>query len=90
MPHGPFFFFWLIIPAICLIVVYKLLRERRRPEDEPQAVDEARMIQEMYRSLARMEERVETLEALLADVQSQRRGAEWPGQETGKEPGKDR
>lgn len=67
MPHGPFFLFWVIIPTLCVIVVIKLLRERRRPENEPQAVDEARMIQEMYRSLSRMEERIEVLESLLME-----------------------
>ncbi len=67
MSHGHFFLFWLIIPTLCVFLVFKLLRDRRRPEDEPQATDEARMIQEMYRSLSRMEERIEVLESLLAE-----------------------
>lgn len=67
MPHGPFFFFWLIVPTLCIIVVFKLLRDRRSPEQEPQAVDEARMIQEMYRSLSRMEQRIDVLESLLTE-----------------------
>lgn len=67
MPHGPFFLFWLIIPTLCVFLVFKLLRDKRRPDDEPQAQDEARMIQEMYRSLSRMEERINVLESLLTE-----------------------
>ncbi len=67
MFHGPFFFLWIIVSVVCVVLVLKMLKDRRTAEDEPQVTDEARMVQEMYRSLSRMEQRIQVLEDLLAE-----------------------
>lgn len=67
MPHGPFFLFWILIPIVCLALVLKLLADRKKPEMSDEVQDETRMIQEMYRNLSRMEERIDALETLLLE-----------------------
>lgn len=67
---GPVMMFWfMVLPALVavllLAILYRLLRTREGAT--PAHDDEARMIQEMYRAMGRMEERVEALETLLLD-----------------------
>lgn len=68
---GPVMMFWfLVLPALVVLVLLVLLYRLLRTRDGAPAGrdDEARMMQEMYRSLSRMEERVEALETLLLDA----------------------
>lgn len=50
-----------------LAVAVVLLRALLRRQDNSPAADEARMVQDMYRMLGRLEKRVDVLETLLAD-----------------------
>lgn len=67
----------LLVLAITILLVRALTR---RQEASP-ITDEARLVQDMYRTLGRLENRVEVLETLLAD-----RGSERParGDESGR------
>ena len=53
----------LLVLAVTILLVRALTR---RQECSP-VTDEARMVQDMYRTLGRLENRVEVLETLLAD-----------------------
>ena len=53
----------LLVLAVAILLVRALTR---RPECSP-VTDEARMVQDMYRTLGRLENRVEVLETLLAE-----------------------
>jgi phage shock protein B len=80
-PHTASFgvFWFMILPliaiAVVLVLLLRLLRDRRPGADADAATDEARMIQELYRGMNRMEQRVEALETLLLerDARSARR-----------------
>jgi len=68
--HG-FFFGFVLVPLLVVgglvFFIARMFRgafSRREPQER---VDETRMIQEIYNSLSRMEERVEVLETLLLE-----------------------
>lgn len=62
---GAFLAFLLIIAAVIMII--RMLREGFTPGTGRMEAREARMIQEIYQGLGRMEERVETLETILME-----------------------
>lgn len=74
MPHGPFPMFFVFGTIVLIVVVFKLLKDRGQQSATDEYTDETRMIQEMYRSLSRMEERIEALETLL--VEQEEKGSE--------------
>ena len=55
-----------IIPGTILIAI-KLLKGGFSRKDQKQQAEEAKMIQEIYQGLSRMEDRVEALETILLD-----------------------
>lgn len=55
-----------MLGLIVLAVILVLVRMLSRKQDTGPAMDEARMVQELYRTLERMENRVDVLETLLA------------------------
>ncbi len=59
----------LALAAICgtIFVVIKLIREGLSRNDQDVLSEETRMIQDIYRGMAKMEARVETLETILLD-----------------------
>ncbi len=50
-----------------ILMAIKLFKGSSNPSDRHTAAEEARMIQEIYRNLNRMEERVEALEIILLE-----------------------
>ena len=68
--------FFVVLPlAVVAGVVWlvaRLIRGIRRQDDE--VVDEARMVQEMYQAMSRLEDRVEVLETLLLDAERRAKG----------------
>ncbi|MFV0422451.1 envelope stress response membrane protein PspB [Oleidesulfovibrio sp.] len=80
IPMGMFWF--MVVPliaiAIVLVLLLRMLRDRRPGPESEAAMDETRMIQELYRGMNRMEQRVEALETLLLerDAHSGRRQRE--------------
>lgn len=52
---------------LVLAVTFVLVRALTRRQENSPVTDEARMVQDMYRTLGRLENRVEVLETLLAD-----------------------
>lgn len=56
-----------IIGVIVLAVVLVLVRLLTRKQDSEPSRDEAMMVQDMFRTLDRLEKRVDVLETLLAD-----------------------
>lgn len=78
--HGlGFAFIWLILIPLGVIVAALILGgklmsglfSRSRREE---AADEARMVQEMYQAMSRLEQRVEVLETLLLDAERRAKG----------------
>lgn len=69
IPMGLFWFMVvaLIAIAIVLVLLLRTLRDRRQGPESEAAMDETRMIQELYRGMSRMEQRVEALETLLLE-----------------------
>ncbi|MBG0777713.1 MAG: envelope stress response membrane protein PspB [Desulfovibrionaceae bacterium] len=77
--HGiPFvmFFFFVLLPVALVVgvvaLVVRMFRSSSARAGEKTA-DEARMIQEMYQGLGRLEERVEALETILLDERTAER-----------------
>lgn len=78
--HGlGFAFIWLLLIPLAVIAGALILGGRalsglfsRSKREE--AADEARMVQEMYQTLSRLEERVEVLETLLLDAERRAKG----------------
>ena len=50
-----------------ILIAIKIFKGGLLRKDQKQQADEARIIQEIYQGLARMEERVEALETILLD-----------------------
>lgn len=65
---GSIVFALAIIPGTILLAI-KFFRGGQDPGDQ---AEEAKMIQEIYKSLSRMEERVEALETILLDHEKQK------------------
>lgn len=63
--HGPLNFLLIVLSILCVVLVWRMLGDRKRRQESDEFVDETRMMQEMYRSLSRMEERLDSLETLL-------------------------
>ena len=61
-----------IIPVAILLII-RLFKGGISRTDRKKQADEARMIQEIYQGLSRMEERVETLETILLDREKEDR-----------------
>ena len=59
-----------------VVIVMKLIGGSRSGSDRRQQAEETRMIQDMHRSLSRMEERVEAMETILVDAPAVARKAE--------------
>ena len=58
---------------LVLALAFLLVRALTRRQEESPMADETRMVQEMYRTLERLENRVDVLETLLADHRSTHR-----------------
>lgn len=71
-----FVLFWLVLVPLAVVagVIYLGVRliGSILPGRKEEAVDEARMVQEMYSKLGRLEERVDNLETIL--MESDRKG----------------
>lgn len=52
---------------LVLAIAFLLVRALTRRQEGSPVTDETRMVQDMYRTLGRLENRVEVLETLLAD-----------------------
>ena len=52
----------------------KILKGGGTPKSQKEHTNEARMIQEIYQGLARMEERVDSLETILLEREKRRKG----------------
>ncbi len=61
------FVFVLLLISVILGFVYLMSRLRQEKEQGGLQENEAAILQEMYRGLAKMEQRIETLETLLLD-----------------------
>ncbi len=61
-----------IIPVTILLII-RLFKGGISRTDRKKQAEEARMIQEIYQGLTRMEERVETLETILLDREKEER-----------------
>lgn len=74
MEHMLSFFFILMTAGLLLVgaVIFGIIRLFSRSGRED-GVGQAQMIQEMYQGLARMEERIETLETILLEKERERR-----------------
>jgi phage shock protein B len=57
------------LAVICgtILVAIRIIKGHRIPGDQRQEANEAKMIQEIYQGLSRMEERLEALETILLD-----------------------
>ena len=55
------------IVGVIILVGLKILKGNKTKDSPETDVDETKMIQEIYHSLSRMEERVNTLETILLD-----------------------
>ena len=73
MEHLLSFFFILMAAGLLLVgaVIFGIIRLFARTGRE-EGESEAQMIQEMYQGLARMEERIETLETILLEKDKER------------------
>ena len=65
----------LILVVLCstAMIMLKILKGGASPKGQKANTDEARMIQEIYQGLARMEERVESLETILLERERSRK-----------------
>lgn len=63
-----------VVGIIILSVVFVLVRLLTRKQDSAPVEDETALVQEMYRTLDRLEKRVDVLETLLAGQPDRRNG----------------
>lgn len=61
-----------LVPVTILLAI-RLFKGGVSRTDRKQQAEEARMIQEIYQGMSRMEERVETLETILLDREKEER-----------------
>ena len=64
----------LAVVGSTILMGIKLIKGGATPKAQKAHSNEARMIQEIYQGLARMEERVESLETILLEKEKMRRG----------------
>lgn len=58
---------FLAVVCAAIILVIRIVKGGLSPEQKEEKNEEARMIQEIYQGLSRMEERVEALETILME-----------------------
>ncbi len=63
----------LLSMGFALFMVIRAFRGPKTAKSAGQDIEETRMIQEIYRGLTKMSERVETLETLLVDTQQKKK-----------------
>lgn len=63
----------LAIIGSTILMGLKIVKGGIRPKEQKNLTDEARIIQEIYQGLARMESRVEALETLIIEKESDRK-----------------
>ena len=63
----------LIIVAGTILLAIKIIKGGASSKDPKAQADEARVIQEIYQGLSRMEERVEALETILIEKENSRK-----------------
>ena len=75
VPISVFAMIVLVVAVICstILMALKILKGGTSPKSQKEHTDEARMIQEIYQGLARMEERVESLETILLERERMRK-----------------
>ncbi len=75
IPISVFAMIVLVVAVICstILIGLKIIRGGASPKSQKDHADEARMIQEIYQGLARMEERVESLETILIEKEKLRK-----------------
>jgi phage shock protein B len=66
----------LAIIGSTILMGLKIIKGGVRTKDKKSETDEARVIQEMYQGLGRMEERVESLETIILDRERERKDRE--------------
>jgi len=57
----------IVVLSSTAVIILKILKGGASPKEQKAKTDEAKMIQEIYQGLARMEERVESLETILLE-----------------------
>jgi phage shock protein B len=70
MIMGIVFMVLIVLPTIIggmILIALKILKGNKTKVSSAASVDETKMIQEIYHSLSRMEERVNTLETILLE-----------------------
>ena len=70
MIMGIVFMVLIVLPTIIggmILIALKILKGNKTKVSSATSVDETKMIQEIYHSLSRMEERVNTLETILLE-----------------------
>lgn len=75
---GTILIFFVVICSTIVIMV-KMLRGGTSKNMQKNHADEAKMIQEIYQGMARMEERVESLETILMERERARKEREGNG-----------
>ena len=63
----------LAIIGSTVLMAIKILKGGATPKSQKEHTNEARMIQEIYQGLARMEERVDSLETILLEREKRRK-----------------
>ncbi len=74
-----------LVLALLAVLVFKMLRGGGSGQDSEERESETRMIQEIYNSLNRMEDRIETLETLLLDKEQEQDDKRDNGRDSYKE-----
>ena len=75
IPISVFAMIVLVVTVICstFIIALKIIRGGASPKSQKDHASEAKMIQEIYQGLSRMEERVESLETILMEKEKLRK-----------------
>ena len=63
----------LVVLSSTAVIILKILKGGASPKGQKTKTDEAKMIQEIYQGLAKMEERVESLETILLERERSRK-----------------
>lgn len=79
---GSFMMLWfMVLPAlVAILLIVLIVRMLRSRGTEGTVGDEVRLLQEMHRTMDRLEQRVDSLETLLHDADASRRpSGDWRG-----------